>query len=206
MRLLLVALMSLTLTTGVFAADPHAAHGPEAVHAEGDAHASPTPFAGTIAQSVAAALVFLFLVAVLYKLAWGPILSGLQDRESKIKADLENAERSSRDAAATLANYKKQLADAQVEAGRVISAARTDAEKTAAQIREQTQSEITAMKQRATADITAAKQDALNQIYTQVATISTQVASQILKRQINPADQQALVDQSLAELRKVNTN
>ncbi len=196
MRFFLAATFSLTLATIALAAgDPSA-----------DAHASPSPFAGTIAQSVAAAVVFLFLLAVLYKLAWGPILSGLQDREGKIKSDLENAEKSARDAAATLEQYKRQLADAQAEAGRVIAAARTDAEKTAAQIREATQNELNAMKARAATEIRAAKEDALNQIYTQAATLSTQIASQILKRQINPQDQQALVEQSLAELRKVNAN
>lgn len=161
-------------------------------------------FAGTIAQSIAAIIVFLLLLTLLWKYAWGPILKGLQDRENKIKADLEHAERASREAAATLEQYKRQLADAQVEAGKLIAAARTDAEKTAAQIREQTQNEINAMKQRATADIAAARQDAVAEVYAHVATISTQIASRILRRQINAADQQALIDQSLAELRAAN--
>lgn len=197
MRLVHAAFLSLILVTFAIAA-PKAADGHEA--------ATPSPFAGTIAQSIAAAVVFLLLVAVLHKLAWGPILQGLQDREGKIKADLENAERSSREAAATLENYKKQLADAQAEAGRMIAAARTDAEKTAAQIRDATQTELNAMKSRATTEIAAAKEEALSQIYSQVATLSTQIASQILKRQINPQDQQSLVEQSLAEFRKVNQN
>lgn len=163
-------------------------------------------FAGTFAQSLAAVIVFLGLLAILYKFAWGPILSGLQDRENRIKSDLENAERASREAAATLDQYKRQLAEAQVEAGRVIAAARTDAEKIAAQIREATQNEIHAMKQRATLEIKAAQEEAIAQVYHQAATLSTQVASQILRRQINPQDQQALVEQSLAEFRKVNAN
>jgi F-type H+-transporting ATPase subunit b len=164
------------------------------------------PFTGAIYQSIAAATVFVLLLVVLKKLAWGPILKGLQDREHKIRADLEYAERASRESAEKLKQYERQLADAQAEAGRMIAAARTDAEKTAAQIREATQNELNAMKVRATMEIRSAKEDAINQIYTQAATLSTQIASQILKRQINAQDQQALVEQSLAELRKVNQN
>ena len=77
-------------------------------------------FAGTIGQSIAAAIVFLVLVAVLYKKAWGPILKGLQDRESKIKADLESAEKQATEAAQTLDAYRTQLKEAQAEAASLI--------------------------------------------------------------------------------------
>ena len=58
------------------------------------------------------------------------------------------------------------------------------------------------MKERAEAEITSAKDAALSEVYAQTAELSTQIAGRILKREINAADQQQLVSDSLAELGK----
>jgi len=185
--------------------DDHAGDTPAHMeHAEGDAHASPTPFAGTIAQSIAAIIAFLVLLAILHKLAWKPILTGLQDREQKIREDLEQAERANQEAKQTLAEYEKKLAEAQEEARHIVDQSRQDAEKVAAQRKEEMQTELTNLRQRAEQDITAAKQQALSEIYTTVATLSTDVAQRILQREINTDDQQRLVQESLDELNRSN--
>lgn len=160
------------------------------------------PFAGSIYQGIAAVLVFLILLAVLYKMAWGPILKGLQDREGKIKEDLESAERASAEARKKAEEYDRKLAEAQTEARSVIEQARGDAEKVAADLKAQTQREIDAMRERAQADIRAAKEQALSEIYAQAAELSTQIAGRILRREINADDQRRLVEESLAELAK----
>ena len=67
------------------------------------------PFAGTIYQAIAAAIVFLALFFVLKTKAWGPILKGLQDRETKISNDLAEAERSAKMAQDTLENRATNL-------------------------------------------------------------------------------------------------
>ena len=156
-------------------------------------------FAGRLYQAVAAAVVFLALFFILKAKAWGPILKGLQDRENKIKDDLENAERANADAQSNLKAYQEQLTHAQGEAKRIVDAARSDAAKLGAQLRDQTQAEITAMRQQVTRDIQNAKDQAVKQLVEEVGLLSTQIASQILKRQINPADQAQLVRESIAQ-------
>lgn len=172
------------------------------VLAAGDAN----PFAGAIYQAVAAVTVFLVVFLVLKFKAWGPILKGLQDRENRIKDDLDQAERAAKDAATTLSQYKKQLADAGAESAKILEQSKADAQRLAAQIKEQTQTEITAMKKRAQSDIDAARQQAMTDIYTQTAALATDVAGRILQREINAKDQQALVEQSLAEFAKLHRN
>ncbi len=166
--------------------------------------AGDNPFAGTIYQAIAAAIVFIVVLVVLKKMAWGPILTGLQDRENKIKGDLESAEKAANDAQSTLKDYEAKLAAAQEEARQIIEESRVDAQRVAAQLKDQTQSEITQMKDKATREITAAKEQALTELYTQAATMSTQIAGRILKRELNAADQQAIVDESLAQLQAEN--
>ncbi|MFG0250127.1 MAG: F0F1 ATP synthase subunit B [Phycisphaeraceae bacterium JB051] len=162
------------------------------------------PFAGTIYQGIAAAIVFIVVLVILKKLAWGPILTGLQDRENKIKTDLEEAEKSAKDATATLKQYEAKLAAAQEESRKLIEEARGEAQRVAAQLKDQTQTEITQMKDKAARDINAAKEQALTELYAQAAVMSTQIAGRILKRELNADDQQAIVDESLAQLKAEN--
>ncbi len=165
------------------------------VLAAGDAN----PFAGTIYQAIAAATVFLVVFVVLKTKAWGPILKGLQDRENKIKDDLEAAERANKDAHANLKAYQEQLNDAQAEAKRIIDQAKSDAAKVGAQMREQTQSEITMMRTQVQRDIQNAKDQAVKQLVEEVGLLSTQIAGKILKRELRPEDQAALVRDSIEQ-------
>lgn len=179
---------------------------PVMAFAADDGNHEPNVFAGTVAQSIAAAIVFLILFAILYKKAWGPILTGLQDRETKIKTDLEQAEKAAGEAKQTLELYKEQLASAQEEAKRVIDQARGDAQKIAAQLKSDAEKEINTLRDRATQDITSAKEQAVNEIYSQTASLATTIAGRILRREINESDQEQLVRESLAELSDVNKN
>jgi len=168
----------------------------ESANGEGD----PSLFAGTIAQSLAAVIVFLILFVVLSKFAWGPILKGLQDRERKIKEDLHRAETASREAASMLQEYQNKLAEGHAEAGRIIEQGKSDAQRIAAGLKEQAQKEIDQMRHRAQSEITTAKEQAITEIYSQAAELATTVAGRILQREINPTDHQQLIKESLDTL------
>lgn len=193
MKLTLTALLTLAMTA--VAAAESGGHGEAA-----------SVFAGTIIQSIAAVIVFVILAVLLAKFAWGPILGGLQDREKKIKHDLEQAEANNKKAAATLKEYETKLAEARAEADRLLANARKDAEAAGAKVQEETRVEIDTMKKRATADIAFAKEQALTEIFTVTANLATDVAGKILRREINTNDQQRLVQESLASLKKEHLN
>lgn len=157
-------------------------------------------FEGTFWQALAAVLAFLILLAVLTKYAWGPIINALQQREAKIRGDLEEAERAQKQAHETLAQYKAQLAEARKEAQQMIEQSRAEAGRAAAQIKEQAQQEITQMRERAQREIATAKEQAVAELYEQTAALATDVAGQILRREISAEDQRALVEASLGKL------
>jgi len=187
--------------------DAHAGleyHGGGGAHADayGDDHGgSPNLFAGTILQSIAAIVAFLLVLLILKKKAWGPILTGLADRENKIRTDLENAERASRDAERTLSEYKAQLAEARKEAQHIVAEARTAAQSAAHADKAKIEAEVATLKAAAKADIAAAKEQALTDLYAQTASLSTAVAGKILQREINADDQQQLINDSLAQFK-----
>ena len=138
---------------------------------------------------------------LLYKFAWGPILTGLQDREGKIKGDLEAAEKASKDAQAALAEYETKLAEAQEASRKIIEEGRNEAQRLSAQLKDQTLADISQIKEKSVRDIEAAKQQAITELYTEAAALGTQIAGRILKRELNAQDQQDIVEESLAQLK-----
>ena len=64
-------------------------------HAQDTAHAEDEPniFAGGWYSVILTLAVFIVLLAVLGKWAWGPILAGLQKREEHIRQSIEEAEK-----------------------------------------------------------------------------------------------------------------
>ena len=81
--------------------------------------------------------------------------------------------------------------------------ATADAEKVATGLRMQAQQEAEEIKERANRDIDAARKSALSDIYAQAAELSTNIASKILRRNLNPDDQRDLVNSSLEQFQTV---
>jgi F-type H+-transporting ATPase subunit b len=156
----------------------------------------------TLGQYFWTLLLFVALLFVLGKFVWPHILKGLQDREQKMRSDLEEAEQANKTAQQTLDQYKQQLAEAQKESQRIIEQSREESQQLAKQWKQQTQQELQQMRERAEQEIKAAKEQAVNELYEQSATLATDVAGRILQREISAEDQKQLVEQSLRELEK----
>ena len=95
------------------------------------------------------AVVFLIVLAVLYKSAWGPIKDGLQKREDHISGQIAEAQKKNDDARQILAEYEKKLADAAAEVRSLIEQGRREAEKVGQQLVDKAREEATIEHQRA---------------------------------------------------------
>jgi F-type H+-transporting ATPase subunit b len=145
-------------------------------------------------------IIFIVLVVVLGKFAWGPISSGLIAREEKIRKDIADAEAARARAEATLRDYNQQLATAEDKVREMIARATADGERVAANIRTRAQQEAEEIKERAQRDIDTTKKQAIAEIYEHAANIATQMAEKIIGRTLNAEDQRDLVNRSLEQL------
>ena len=148
-------------------------------------------------------IVFLGLVVLLGKFAWGPIAKGLQDREDKIRRDIEEAEAARARAEATQREYAQQLATAEAKVRELLAKANADAEQIATTIRTRAQQEAQEAKENATREIGNAQRDAVRQVHEQAAVLSTRIAEKILRRNLNPDDQRDLVAASLDQVETI---
>src|ERR1700720_2051132 len=88
-----------------------------------------SPFAGNLGNAIWTLAIFVIVVIVLGKFAWGPILALLQQREEFIHRSVSDAKRDRDEAEARLKEYSAKLQRAQAEAATIIDQARRDTER-----------------------------------------------------------------------------
>jgi F-type H+-transporting ATPase subunit b len=154
-------------------------------------------------QGLWVVIIFIVLLMILYPTAWKNVLAGLKAREQRIRQDITDAEAARKRAEETLSQYNKQLATAEQQVRDILTKAAADAEKIATSLKMQAQQESEEIKERATKDIDAARKQALSDIYAEAAELSTNIASKILRRNLNADDQRDLVNSSLEQLQTV---
>jgi F-type H+-transporting ATPase subunit b len=152
------------------------------------------------------AVVFLVVLAILYKFAWGPICEGLQKRESEIAAQIAEAQRKNEEARQLLADYAKKLAAAQDEVRGLIEQGRRDAEKVGQQLLDKAREEARIERQRAVQQIESATLAALKELAERSATLAVDLAGKIVGSQLKAADHSRLIDQAVAEFSQSKVN
>jgi F-type H+-transporting ATPase subunit b len=149
-------------------------------------------------------LIFLLVLFVLGMFVWPPILTGLQAREDKIRADLQGAEQANLQAQATLAGYQKQLGEAQSKVQDMLAEARRDAEVVGAKIVEEAKADAERQRVRSLADIESAKVAAVTELANQTSDLAMALARQVVGRELNANDHADLIRQSLDRLPSSN--
>ena len=145
-------------------------------------------------------VVFLVTLALLIFFVWPVITKGLDDRNEKILGEIKAAEDARTQAKEALAEYERSLAEAREEANRTIAEARAEAQRLAEEMKASNERELADRMARAKADIEAAKKSAVADIHANATELASAIAGRILQREINPADQARLVEESLKEL------
>jgi F-type H+-transporting ATPase subunit b len=140
---------------------------------------------------------FLF---VLKKVAWAPIVDGLDNREAKYRAMVEDAEADRDKALKLLADYEAKLKAAQAEVDEIIAEARRDAERTKTDILATAQKDAEATRDRALTDIDRATDLAIANLFDHVRANVVAATEKVLVRSMTADDQQRLVDEALAEV------
>jgi F-type H+-transporting ATPase subunit b len=185
MKRLLIALTALAAAPA-FAAE----------HGEG----SPNVFSGDVGNALWTLVIFLLVVFVLGKYAWGPILKALQAREDFIREALEKAKRDRDEAETRLKEYEARIANARAEATAIVDEGRRDAEAVKRSIEEQTRVEAEKMLSRAKHEIQLASDTATKDLYNLSARLATDMATKILGREISAQDHTRLINESLSSL------
>lgn len=144
-------------------------------------------------------VVFLALLAVLWKFAWGPIIEGLDKREKSVADRIAQADEANRQAQELLAQYERKLAESRDEVRAILDEARRAAEQSGRDLLERAKQEAAAERQRALRQIDSATAAALKELADRGAELALDLAGRIVGAELNPQQHTALVERAVAD-------
>lgn len=162
------------------------------------AEGAPDPLVFDPDLAVFTAVVFVLLLLILGKFAWGPIVAGLEKRESRIADNIASAERAAEDARRMMADYEAKLAAAAEEVRAILDEARRDAEHTKSEIIAEAKSAAQVEHDRQMREIRTATDQALKALSEKFADQAVELAGRIIHEKLNAKDHDRLVKEAVA--------
>lgn len=133
---------------------------------------------------------------ILYFLLRKPTRDFFAERFARIRSLLERAAKEKAEAQARLKTIDERLAQLDNEAIRIKEVSRQEAAAESERLKAQTQAEIEKIRDTARREIEAAKQTALVELRQYTAANTVALAEQIIRRELNPTDDAALLERA----------
>ncbi len=149
-----------------------------------------------LTQGIAIFLLFLFLSYVLIN----PVRKVLEDRQNKIKSDLENAARDKEDAAKLKEEYDAKIKTADEEASEILSTARKKAVKNEEKIVSEAKEEAARIISRANQEAELEKNKVKDEVKQEIIGVATVMAGKLVEGNMDEAKQAALIEETLKEM------
>ena len=146
-------------------------------------------------------LIFLMLLLLLWKFAWGPIMKAVKAREDMIHNSLDSAEKAREEMKVLQADNEKILRKAREERDKILRDARVAYDRMMAEAKEKSQSESDALVRRARELIERDKVAAISEVKREVARLAIEVASKVVGETLkSDSEQQKLIERYINEI------
>ena len=150
---------------------------------------------GTVAW---ATISFIIVLLLLKKLAWGPIVQSLKEREEGIANALREADRAREEMARLQAGNEALLRQAREERDVILREAKAIGEKMRADAQQRAQADADRMLTSARQEIDNHKKAAITELKNQVATLSIDIAEKLVREKLSESESQKALNHSLA--------
>ena len=145
-------------------------------------------------------LIFIGLIFLLRKYAWGPILSAVNERETSIKDALDSAEAARKEMETLQTDNQRILKEARTEKEAMLKEARNTRSDLINTAKEEAKAEAEKILTQAQEAIQNEKRAAVNELKDQVGSIAMDIAEKVLKKELESNDkQEQLISQLLKE-------
>ncbi|MEI8394407.1 MAG: F0F1 ATP synthase subunit B [Rhodospirillaceae bacterium] len=149
------------------------------------------------------AVAFVLFVAVTYKRAGAAIFSALDQRGTRIRQELEEAQRLREDAQAVLEKCQKRQLEAESEAEKIIAHAHEDAARVRARAEAEAQAAVKRREAQALDRIAQAESQALAEVRNVVADVTIEATKRLLADRLASGMPDTLIDRGIHDLGKV---
>ncbi|ADC49432.1 ATP synthase b-subunit [Alkalihalophilus pseudofirmus OF4] len=145
-------------------------------------------------------LAFSVLLFFLSKFALKPLLGIMEKREQMINEQISSAEKNRKDSEAFIAEQRQALEQARMEANEIIQNAKKLSEQQGQDIVKAARNDAERIKESAVAEIQREKEQAVSALREQVAGLSVLIATKVIEKELNEAEQEKLVQEYLKEV------
>jgi len=147
-------------------------------------------------------ITFIILVLILKKVAWKPILTALDKRESDIKESLAQAEKANDEAKKILEENQANLAKAEEESKKIIEQSRAYAESLKEQLIKDSKDQAKKIVDEASSEIQRKKDAAFEELKGQIAEIAVNAAEKIIRESLDAQKSKQVIDKYLNDVNK----
>lgn len=142
----------------------------------------------------------LVLYAFLRKFLFGKVNAVLEERAALVRGELASAQEQNRQAEERKARYEEQLSSARQEAAELVASAQTRAQRAYETRLAQAEADAKRLRSEAEAQIASEREAMLRGARSEVASLALLAAAKVAGRALDRSDDQALVDDFLAEV------
>jgi F-type H+-transporting ATPase subunit b len=145
-------------------------------------------------------VVFLVLLTLLAKFAWGPLLAALESRQALIRKSLDDAAQAKSDLERLNVEAARITQQARVDADGIIAQSRIDGDRLREELRTKARAEADNIVKNAERQIQLETSRALEQLRHEAVDLSVMIASKILQRNVSKADNERLIDEAIKQV------
>ena len=143
---------------------------------------------------------FAILFLVLKKYAFPPILAALDEREKKIRGDIEESEKLKQDVEGIKVDLEKKLKAAHAKAETIVQLAQDEAKKLQEKTVQETEAKVKQVQREAEQEIESSRNKLLQEIRGYTAALTIASAEKFLKKSLDDNDKKRLVDESIEQV------
>ncbi|MBT2570912.1 F0F1 ATP synthase subunit B [Planococcus sp. ISL-110] len=148
-------------------------------------------------------VIFILLMVLLKKFAWGPLMGIMQQREDLIKSEIETAENSRLESHKLLEEQRSLLKDARTQAQEIVENAKKQGEVSREEIITTARAESGRMKESAVQEIANERDKAISAVREEVVALSLLAATKVLEKEISEEDNRQLINETIAKAGEV---
>ena len=145
-------------------------------------------------------LSFAILFFILKKFAFPPILSALDERDKKIRGDIEESEKLKQDVEGIKVDLEKKLKAAHEKAETIVQLAQDEAKKLQEKTVQETEAKVKQVQREAEQEIESSRNKLLQEIRGYTAALTIASAEKFLKKSLDDNDKKRLVDESIEQV------
>ncbi|GEK32324.1 ATP synthase subunit b [Kurthia zopfii] len=148
---------------------------------------------------LATLVIFIVLMLLLKKFAFGPLMGIMQQREELVASEIETAEKNRQDAHNLLEEQRSLLKEARTEAQAIVENAKKQAELQKEDIVSSAKAEAVRLQESAKRDIETEKEKAIAAVREEVVSLSVLAATKVLNKEVSAEDNRSLIEETIAK-------